>query len=161
MGLPLATAFSKVLPTIGFDINPDRIAELRNGSDRNGEVSKPDLAAAPLELTADAAQLRRRLPIRSVEMKSIDAVVLAVPHEIFRDTPVEAYIELLANHDRPAVFVDIKGVLGEMSATKICCTGASNESEVCAGFCRVGRDRPLSVRATANELVICCPGVER
>ena len=69
VGLPLATAFSKVLPTIGFDINQNRIAELKEGLDRNGEVSKPDLAAAPLELTADAAQLRRRLPIRSVEMK--------------------------------------------------------------------------------------------
>ena len=28
VGLPLAAAFSKVLPTIGFDINEDRIAEL-------------------------------------------------------------------------------------------------------------------------------------
>ena len=59
VGLPLATAFSKVLPTIGFDINQNRIAELKEGLDRNGEMSKADLAAAPLELTADAAQLRR------------------------------------------------------------------------------------------------------
>ena len=28
VGLPLAAAFSKVLPTIGFDINQDRVAEL-------------------------------------------------------------------------------------------------------------------------------------
>ena len=34
VGLLLATAFSGVLPTIGYDINKDRIRELRNGSDR-------------------------------------------------------------------------------------------------------------------------------
>ena len=46
VGLPLATAFSKVLPTIGFDINQDRIAELRNGSDRNGEIDRANLRDA-------------------------------------------------------------------------------------------------------------------
>ena len=59
VGLPLAMAFSKVLQTIGFDINQNRIAELKNGLDRNGEMAKADLAAAPLELTADPSQLRR------------------------------------------------------------------------------------------------------
>ncbi|MPZ77001.1 MAG: nucleotide sugar dehydrogenase [Deltaproteobacteria bacterium] len=59
VGLPLATAFSKVLPTIGFDINPDRIAELRNGSDRNGEIDKASLGASPLELTFEPSQLCR------------------------------------------------------------------------------------------------------
>ncbi len=59
VGLPLATAFSKVLPTIGFDINPDRIAELRNGSDRNGELDKASLGAAPLQLTFEPSHLRR------------------------------------------------------------------------------------------------------
>lgn len=59
VGLPLATAFSRVLPTIGFDINEDRIAELRNGSDRNGEVDKLNLRAPSLDLTADPSQLRR------------------------------------------------------------------------------------------------------
>jgi UDP-N-acetyl-D-galactosamine dehydrogenase len=59
VGLPLATAFSKVLPTIGFDINPDRIAELRNGSDRNGEMDTASLGASPLELTFEPSHLRR------------------------------------------------------------------------------------------------------
>jgi UDP-N-acetyl-D-glucosamine/UDP-N-acetyl-D-galactosamine dehydrogenase len=59
VGLPLATAFSKVLPTIGFDINPDRIAELRKGSDRNGEMDTASLGASTLELTFEPSQLRR------------------------------------------------------------------------------------------------------
>jgi UDP-N-acetyl-D-glucosamine/UDP-N-acetyl-D-galactosamine dehydrogenase len=59
VGLPLATAFSRVKPTIGFDINPDRIAELRNGSDRNGELDQASLGASSLELTSDPSCLRR------------------------------------------------------------------------------------------------------
>jgi len=58
VGLPLATTFSKVLPTIGFDINPDRIAELRNGSDRNGEVKNADLRSSSLKLTSDPSYLQ-------------------------------------------------------------------------------------------------------
>jgi UDP-N-acetyl-D-galactosamine dehydrogenase len=37
VGLPLAAAFSEVLPTIAFDIDEHRIRELRKGIDRNGE----------------------------------------------------------------------------------------------------------------------------
>jgi len=40
-----------------------------------------------------------------------DAVVLAVPHRVFRDQPVEAYTQLLRNGDGPGVLVDVKGVL--------------------------------------------------
>jgi UDP-N-acetyl-D-galactosamine dehydrogenase len=59
VGLPLATAFCKVMPTIGFDINPDRIAELRNGSDRNGEMDTASLGGASFELTFEPSHLRR------------------------------------------------------------------------------------------------------
>jgi len=59
VGLPLASAFSHVLPTIGFDINQERITELKKGVDRNGEMTQADLTAAPLELTSDPAQLKR------------------------------------------------------------------------------------------------------
>ena len=34
VGLPVAVAFGKVRRTIGFDINPVRIRELRSGHDR-------------------------------------------------------------------------------------------------------------------------------
>lgn len=46
VGLPLAVEFGKYRPTIGFDINKDRIAELRAGEDRTREVEVKDLAAA-------------------------------------------------------------------------------------------------------------------
>ena len=46
VGLPLAVEFGKVLPVIGFDINTDRIAELRKGHDRTREVEKEELMLA-------------------------------------------------------------------------------------------------------------------
>ena len=33
VGLPLATEFGKIHPTIGFDIHSERIKELRQGKD--------------------------------------------------------------------------------------------------------------------------------
>jgi UDP-N-acetyl-D-galactosamine dehydrogenase len=59
VGLPLATAFGKVIPTIGFDVNEHRVRELRKGADRNGEVGKADLQEKMLELTSDPSHLRR------------------------------------------------------------------------------------------------------
>ena len=39
VGLPLALAFSKEIPTSGFDVDPSRVDELRHGVDRNNELS--------------------------------------------------------------------------------------------------------------------------
>ncbi len=46
VGLPLAVEFGKASPTIGFDINADRIEELRGGVDRTLEVSGEELSEA-------------------------------------------------------------------------------------------------------------------
>lgn len=46
VGLPLAVEFGKASPTIGFDINSDRIAELNNREDRTLEVSTDEMAEA-------------------------------------------------------------------------------------------------------------------
>ncbi len=46
VGLPLAVEFGKKRPTLGFDINPHRIAELEAGKDATLEVSSEQLAAA-------------------------------------------------------------------------------------------------------------------
>lgn len=46
VGLPLALAFSKRYPTIGFDIKASRIEELKQGKDSTQEVGEGDLARA-------------------------------------------------------------------------------------------------------------------
>ncbi|SEG57179.1 Vi polysaccharide biosynthesis UDP-N-acetylglucosamine C-6 dehydrogenase TviB [Marinobacterium lutimaris] len=46
VGLPLAVEFGKKYPTLGFDISPSRLAELREGYDSTLEVENDELAAA-------------------------------------------------------------------------------------------------------------------
>ena len=60
VGLPLAVEFGKIRPVIGFDINTDRIAELRGGRDHTLETAPEELAeAAHLRFTSDPADLAK------------------------------------------------------------------------------------------------------
>ena len=60
VGLPLAVAFGKRYPTIGFDLSESKITAYRRGVDPTGEVDREDFAAARgLEVTTDAKQLAR------------------------------------------------------------------------------------------------------
>ncbi|WP_094845262.1 Vi polysaccharide biosynthesis UDP-N-acetylglucosamine C-6 dehydrogenase TviB [Bordetella genomosp. 9] len=75
VGLPLAVEFGKKRPVLGFDINTDRIAELRQGRDHTLEVEPDELAAAAqLSFTADAAELAQA-----------NVYIVTVP------TPIDAY----------------------------------------------------------------------
>jgi UDP-N-acetyl-D-galactosamine dehydrogenase len=59
VGLPLAVAFGKTRPVVGFDINEARIAELRAGRDHTLEVTPEQLAESDLlEFTHDEAALK-------------------------------------------------------------------------------------------------------
>lgn len=46
VGLPLAVEFGKILDVIGFDINQERIQELKSGHDRTLEVDSAELKSA-------------------------------------------------------------------------------------------------------------------
>ena len=72
VGLPLAAAFCKVIPTVGFDNNPQRIKELQTGLDKNEDVIQEDLSNSNLQLTADPKIL-----------EECDFLIVAVP------TPVD------------------------------------------------------------------------
>jgi UDP-N-acetyl-D-galactosamine dehydrogenase len=47
VGLPLAVEFGKKYPTVGFDINAARVAELEGGTDSTLECSSEELAESP------------------------------------------------------------------------------------------------------------------
>lgn len=53
VGLPVAVAFGKLARTIGFDINQQRLDELRSGRDRTHEVEPADLADTNIVFTND------------------------------------------------------------------------------------------------------------
>ena len=57
VGLPLAVALARHFPTIGFDVDRERIAELRKGHDRTGEIGPDDLSDSVLEVTDDQAAI--------------------------------------------------------------------------------------------------------
>lgn len=46
VGLPLAVAFGMTRKTIGFDVNPERVAALKKGTDSTLEVASEDLSQA-------------------------------------------------------------------------------------------------------------------
>lgn len=55
VGLPLAVALARSTDTWGLDVDAARIAELRQGHDRTGEIDAGRLAASGLALTTDPA----------------------------------------------------------------------------------------------------------
>lgn len=58
VGLPLAVEFGKKHPVIGFDINQDRIEELKSGTDHTLEVSDEELASSKqLQFSSDINEL--------------------------------------------------------------------------------------------------------
>ncbi|MEJ8835252.1 nucleotide sugar dehydrogenase [Ramlibacter sp. AN1133] len=73
VGLPVAVAFGKTHPVVGFDIKASRVAELRAGKDSTEEVAPQDLAAAEIRFTD-----------RVEDLRSCDFFIVAVP------TPVDA-----------------------------------------------------------------------
>ena len=73
VGLPVALAFARKFPgAVGFDVNKEKVEELRRGYDRNHEVSEKELKESSLTITSDVADL-----------KAITFFVVAVP------TPVD------------------------------------------------------------------------
>jgi UDP-N-acetyl-D-galactosamine dehydrogenase len=73
VGLPVALGFARKFPgTIGFDVNTEKVAELRRGFDRNQEVPESVLKESSLTITSEVADL-----------KSATFFVVAVP------TPVD------------------------------------------------------------------------
>tara|TARA_R110002049_G_scaffold147342_1_gene310140 strand:- start:106227 stop:107504 length:1278 start_codon:yes stop_codon:yes gene_type:complete len=59
VGLPLAVEFGRKINTLGFDINQQRIEELRNGTDRTLETDSDELASASqLSFTSSLEDMR-------------------------------------------------------------------------------------------------------
>lgn len=75
VGLPLAVEFGKVADTIGFDINRERIAELKKGIDRTREVESEDLKKAG----------RLAFTLSLEDLKAVNYFIVTVP------TPVDEY----------------------------------------------------------------------
>ena len=100
VGLPLALAFARHGPVIGFDVDTDLIAALAQGTDPRGEVTADDLTAARfLTLTADSAALADA-KIRIV------AVPTPVDENKVPDlAPLRSATQIVAAHIKPGTIV--------------------------------------------------------
>ena len=58
VGLPVAVAFGQKKRCVGFDINTQRIEELKNGIDRTFEVKSEELKQADVLYTDKIEELR-------------------------------------------------------------------------------------------------------
>jgi len=75
VGLPLAVEFGKRYETVGFDIKPERVKQLRGGRDSTLEVDRADLkAASHLAYTSNLSDLKR-----------CDVLIVTVP------TPIDGH----------------------------------------------------------------------
>ncbi len=59
VGLPIALAFAKKIKVIGFDINPQRVAMMREGKDPSNELEAEAFADCDIEFTNDLEVLKK------------------------------------------------------------------------------------------------------
>ena len=58
VGMPIAVAFAKKVPVIGFDLNEKKIAQYKAGVDPTKEVGDDAIRQTTVDFTADPARLK-------------------------------------------------------------------------------------------------------
>jgi UDP-N-acetyl-D-galactosamine dehydrogenase len=114
VGLPIAVAFGKTAPVVGFDINKTKIEELRKGIDRTGEVSKKDLDATQVRYTWEPADL-----------KTADFIIVAVPTPINEAlqpdlTALQKSSELIGRNMSPGTIVVYESTVYPGATEEVC-----------------------------------------
>jgi len=83
VGLPLAVEFSKKYPVVGFDINKERIAELRSGNDHTLEIDSDHLTSVLKKKLDNTIGLW--VSDQLEDIKTTNVFIVTVP------TPVDKY----------------------------------------------------------------------
>jgi UDP-N-acetyl-D-galactosamine dehydrogenase len=88
VGLPLAVEFGKKYPTVGFDINENRVNELRQGIDRTKETSAEEIRAATqlsFVTTPNPSDTSDRPPSPEERVNRVNIYIVTVP------TPIDQF----------------------------------------------------------------------
>lgn len=115
VGLPLALAFGRKLKTIGFDINPNKIAAYQQQIDPTGEMESSHFASSTqIHFTHDAADLA-----------SADFIITAVPTPINNAktpdlSPVESATHLIADNMKSGATVIFESTVYPGVTEEIC-----------------------------------------
>jgi len=134
VGLPLALAFGRVMPTIGFDISEARIDACRKGFDPTGEMEKVLFKRAEtLEYTTDPSGLGKA-----------DYIIVAVPTPVDNAhqpdlTPVIRASETVGKHMRQGATVVFESTVYPGVTEEVCVPILERESDLkCGGDFKVG-----------------------
>lgn len=123
VGLPLAVEFGKIRPTIGFDINSQRVGELASGNDRTFEVHTERLLEAKhLEYSDD----EDRLFESEVFIVTVPTPVDASKSPDFG--PLRAATLIVARHLRPGALVIYESTVYPGATESICVPLLESES---------------------------------
>jgi len=115
VGLPLAAAFGELMPTVGFDINVERVRQLGAGKDTTLEVEVEELAAAvQLQITATAAALA-----------VCNVFIITVPTPVDRHKrpdlePLRSACRLVGEYLRPGAVVIVESTVYPGATEEIC-----------------------------------------
>lgn len=115
VGLPLALAFGRVMNTIGFDINQNKITAYQNQEDPTGEMQKEHFSASQhIQFTASPADLAQA-----------DFIITAVPTPINNAklpdlSPVESASRLIADNMKAGATVIFESTVYPGVTEEIC-----------------------------------------
>ena len=115
VGLPVAVAFGRERPCIGYDLNAKRIQNLRQHLDVTGEVAAAELVAAKhFEPSADPAELGRA-----------DFIIVAVPTPINAArqpdfAPLVSASETVGRHMKPGATVIYESTVYPGATEEVC-----------------------------------------
>ncbi|KRG52418.1 nucleotide sugar dehydrogenase [Stenotrophomonas beteli] len=115
VGLPLAVAFGRHWPTLGFDIDPQRIAELGRGQDHTLEMDADELSAAQqLQFGSDATQL---------DAANVYIVTVPTPIDAYEQPdlePLRSASRLIASHLRAGDLVIYESTVYPGTTEEVC-----------------------------------------
>jgi UDP-N-acetyl-D-glucosamine/UDP-N-acetyl-D-galactosamine dehydrogenase len=115
VGLPLAVAFGRERPTLGFDVSAKRVASLGHMVDATGEVSSAELLQAKhLRTSADPAELSKA-----------QFIIVAVPTPVNAARqpdfgPLEAASETVGRHMQPGAIVIYESTVYPGATEEVC-----------------------------------------
>lgn len=115
VGLPLAIAFGRQRPTLGFDLDESRLARYRQASDPNGGISVEEFAEAThLRFSSDPACL-----------SEADVILVAVPTPIDDAhrpdlSPLEAACRTVGENLRPGATVIFESTVFPGCTEEVC-----------------------------------------
>src|SRR6056300_481611 len=102
VGLPLAATFSTHFPTLGFDIDADKVARIRNGEDPTSELAEGTLT--------HSLQNNLRITHNPADLSAYNTYIITVPTDINPDKspnlePLKAASTLVGTHLQPGDLV--------------------------------------------------------